>query len=325
MTLLLADPRKFSQIYPDSNILINQALHDKAQNDTPELMQALISDILKQGNNQLLSVAYNLAPNLDIANYLWDNLQLVINNPQEIKTNYWMIPVVIVAGSAQQVNINTNIDANTILKILLDKQVIHNLEDYAIMGQLYPANHLLKLTPAQIYHLQRDEFGHNNLPPLLEQSLSNLGENVHLLFIVCSTRNNLRLANFEQASMPIMKYLNESLSTDDSTLFPIPFTPCRLSNATLVGESYRKEIAITLALSNQLKSLRLNGKQPFVKLSTQENNIKIELMTDDTAIAHTTLIWNLQPVDDFTKITQILENLFIDMQLDINYKENTHE
>lgn len=323
MTLLLADPRNFSQIYPDSNLLINQALHDKAQNDTPELMQALLGDLLKQGNDQLLSVAYNLTPDQWSANYIWNNLQDVINNPQEVKNNYWLIPVILVAGSNQAIEIKSQLNPDKILALLQEHKVIDTLDGYKIGENLYNAEQVFKLKPSQIYSLQRQDVINSDYLGQITQ-ISNQGENVYLTFISCSTNKNLRIANFEAVGMSLMKYISEELATDGLTLFPIPFPPCRLSNAALIGEYYRKEIAITLALGNQVKKLRLNGAQPFIRLSTQENNIHIELMQNDNDVT-LTLFWSLQPADDFVKTTQTLENLFIDMQLNITYKESIHE
>lgn len=47
MPLNLKDPRQFSAVYPDSNILINQAQQDLAASVTDNrLLVALISDLL---------------------------------------------------------------------------------------------------------------------------------------------------------------------------------------------------------------------------------------------------------------------------------------
>lgn len=329
MTLALHDPRKFSKIFPDSNLLINQAQHDLANNESNELMQALIEDLLRQKQDQLLSVAYNLSPSLEISNYIWDNLQAVINNSQ-IKTKFFVFPVVLVVGSKQQVELSNSLDSNKLADILLDKQFINSTDDCIIDSHLYDIEAIARIKPSDLYSLSRNDILDSSLNTrLLANPILNIGEGVHLRFILCQSKcidgkAMAVFANYDKVAMDLMQLITDSLKREDATIFPIPFAPCDLSVATVIGDHHRKEIALTFALSNQIKKLRLAGKSPELKLSAQKNNIQVEIWLPNSRDAEDVLIWSLQPADNFEQVCQILESLFIDMQLKVSYYEEHH-
>lgn len=323
MTLAISDPRQFSKIYPDSNMLINQAQHDVANGESNDLMCALIADLLKQHQDQTLSVAYNLAPDFSIANYIWDSVQETVNSYSEIKQTIFAFPIVFVIGSKANITLNTIFDSDRLKQILLEKQMITN-EDCFISNQLYDITSLAKIKPSNLYNTLRNDFNHQLDIDLFEAaSLINQGENVHLRFILASTKkDNLAIANFEKIAMDFMQLLTDSIKRTDATIFPIPFAPCDLSNATVIGETYHQEIALTFKLSNLVKSLRLNGKKPVVKLLTEQNQIKVSIIETISNQVIDTFVWYLQPVDNFDEICVTLEMLFADMQLNVIYTES---
>ena len=135
MSLLIKDPRQFSEIYPDSNMLINQSLHDIKNNDSDALICALLEEMLKQQQDQTLSVGFSLAPNLAIANYIWDSLQKTINNPVSQKTYLFALPVVFVVGSKSQVELNNSVNISAIKAVFDKHQVFSN--DYVLCEKLF--------------------------------------------------------------------------------------------------------------------------------------------------------------------------------------------
>ena len=63
--------------------------------------------------------------------------------------------------------------------------------------------------------------------------------------------------------------------------------------------------------------MRLEGNEPHIKLSSQKNNIQIEIWgSNDTSQAAEIMIWSLQRSDNFAQICQILEDLFNDMRFE---------
>lgn len=326
MSLKISDPRRFSQIFPDSNLLINQAQHDLAHNDSSELMCGLIEDLLKQKQDQLLSVAYNLAPNYAISTYIWDNLQNTLNKPSEVKTEFFAIPVVFVVGSKTQIELNNHLDAQKVNQLLLDKQLITNSAHCVIADKLFDIESLAKTRPSDIYALLRKDFADSSLISAWNGlPILNTGEGIHLRFIVGYAKaGSVTYANYDKASMELMQLLGDAVKNDAATIYPIPFAPCKITEATVIGDHHLKDIKLTFTLSNQVKRLRLAGKSPELKLSAQKNNIQIEIWLPDAKQAEDILIWNLQPADSFEQVCEILESLFMDMHLPVAYYEEHH-
>ena len=336
MSLNLKDPRQFSAVYPDSNILINQAQQDLAASVTDNrLMVALISDLLKQSQDQILSVAYNLAPSQAIADYIWHSLQQALNEPEQNElTKLFAFPVVLVVGSTEQVTLANAINQAQLEELLLRKQVLVNSTPRFISGKLYDLEGIARLRPSNLFNLITDVTTVDtwNEELISAKPIINLGEGVHLRFLVGVSRfekgqaSGLIAANYSQLGLELLQLINTDLNQANATIFPIPFPPCALSEAAVIGEYYRNEISISLRLSNLVKKLRLDGKYPELKLSSQKNNLQIEVWLSNAGQPEEILIWSLQRADDFAKISQTLAALFADMQLMVNYyPEHDHE
>ena len=336
MSLNLKDPRQFSAVYPDSNILINQAQQDLAASVTDNrLMVALISDLLKQSQDQILSVAYNLAHSQAIADYIWNSLQQALNEPEQNKwTKLFAFPVVIVVGSTEQVTLPNAINQVQLEELLLSKQVLVNATSSFISGKLYDLEGIARLRPSSLFSLINniETIDAWNEDLMSAKPIINLGEGVHLRFLVGVSRfekgqaAGLIAANYAQLGLELLQLISGDLSQANATIFPIPFPPCALSEAAVIGEYYRNEISVSLRLSNLVKKLRLDGKRPELKLSSQKNNLQIEVWLPNAAQPEEILIWALQRADNFAKISQVLADLFADMQLNVSYyPEHDHD
>lgn len=332
MKLTINDPRQYSSVYPDSNILINQAQYDLSHQSDGLLMQALVSDALKDGNDQLLSVAYNLAPTQEIANYLWDNLQQVLN-PADRQLELLAYPVVLIVGSNEQVQLASEINQTQLQKLFEDNRIFAAGAGY-VSGKLYDSLGLSRIKPSQLVDWNQSL----SLPQWQElvaafshSTVVNIGEGVHLRFLllartVTDRANAVDASDISAVGMELLKLLNNDLKNEAATLFPLPFPACELSQALARGEFHRQEIDITLNLSNLVKKLRQNGLNPFMKISSQKNNLQLEVWCQGESEAREILLWRLQRSDNFEQICEILGNLFVDMQLSVEYyPEHDHD
>lgn len=332
MSLMLKDPRKYSEVYPDANLLINQAIHDLSKNENNDLICALIEDLLKQKQDQLLSVAYNLAPTQAIADYIWGSLQKVLNSPKQDKfTKLFVLPIIIVVGSTKQISLTEQINHEALENLLYSKKIFNNPETNKISAALVGLDEIVKIKPSKLFAWmsQSEVFDLNQFS---HKAIINIGEGVHLRFLLGmelrskDQNSGFIAANFNQLGLELLQLLNSTLKNDAATIFPLPFPPCALSEAAVIGEHHRQEISIALGLSNQVKKMRLEGNEPHIKLSSQKNNIQIEIWgSKDTSQAAEIMIWSLQRSDNFAQICQILEDLFNDMRLKISYYEDYHE
>ncbi len=332
MSLAIKDPRQFSNIYPESNALIAQALQDLSSPiaSDGQLIQALIADCLREKNDQLLSVAYSLAPSFEVARYIWDNLQYVIN--QSLPVQLFALPIVVVVGSNEQVSLVSEINLESFTELFTSKEVLLDKASNYISSKLYDLSVISNLKPSTLLSLARGETELESLEAsMVAKPIINIDEGVHLRFIIGSVKNvdngaPLNLANYNNIGLDLLKLLTTNLAKDGVTIFPLPFAPCKLSAAPLIGDYHFKEIMISFRLSNAVKKLRLAGKAPSLKISSQKNNIQIELWLPDMLEAEEIWIWTLQRADDFAEITQLLADLFNDMQLEVAYyPEHDHD
>ncbi len=328
MSLLLEDPRKYSNVFPESNILISQATADLANNDDNRLMLALIEDLLKQGQDQLLSVAYNLAPNKEVAAYIWNSIQIMINQPSSNKfAKLLALPLVLVVGSSTNVRLPESIDQHTLSELMIKSQIFSNSNSCYISGKLFDLDGIVKLKPSYMYHTVRnlDSIAKWDDSKLSHAAICNLGEGSYLRFLLCvaicekGQPESLVEANYHKLGLGLMQLLTAGLKTEGATIFPLPFPFCQLSEAAVIGEEHRKEIHLTMRLSNQVKRIRQLGKTPEVKLLTSENEIKVELCVKDTKQVVEIIHWPLQRAEKFEVVCRIMADLFTDMQLEVSY------
>ena len=333
MKLTINDPRQYSNVYPESNILINQAQYDLDNHADNGLLKALLGDTLKDGNDQLLSVAYNLAPTQQIADYLWHSLQEVLN-PEDCQLELFAYPLVLIVGSTTQVQLPNQINQAQLQQLLQEKNILPPGEGGYISGKLFDVNGLSRIKPSQLY-------AWNNQLTLAEwiaicENLShpavvNVGEGVHLRFLVgarvpTADLHPLDSKEIATMGMDLLKLLNNDLKTDGVTLFPLPFPACRLSQAVARGEFHRQEIDVSLNLSNLVKKLRQNGQAPFMKISSQKNNLQLEVWCPEATEAEEILLWRIQRSDDFAMICEIVGSLLVDMHLQVEYyPEHDHD
>ncbi len=323
MSLCLKDPRNFSTTFSESNILINQARYDLAHNEVK--LRAVIEGILQQGEDQRLSVAYNLAPSAEIARYLWETLQVVLNSPPApIYIKLFAIPVTIVVGSATAVEIPNQVEALALQDLFIQKKMFKANQGAIISGKLFDAKAVATITPAQIYHNRLNIDAVSSWINNLELSpIINQGEMVHLRFLLGAVLYEQEQETIVPTSlgMDLLALLSKSLAIPDATIFPLPFARCALSEAVQLGEFYHQEIALTVLLSNVVKRMRLEKGQPAVKVRTQPQQIIIEVYDLNHQKLGQQFYWQLHRADNFTRIGEILTDLFNDMQLPVSYTE----
>ncbi len=322
MNLSIQDPRKFSDVYPDSNMLINQSIHDLKHNENNALMCALIEDMLIQQQDQTLSVGFSLSPSLAIANYIWESLQTSINSSPDAKLFLFALPIILVVGSKSQVVLKNQVDTTEIIELFKQHNLING--EFKLYEELVDIEKISKIKPSTMRMFTELNLAELDLTKYLTSNpVRNTGENIYIKFMVGCADIHIDktafLAKFAECNMEFMQLINKLIKTDDTTIFPITFAPCNLSESSVVGNNYYNEIAITFKLSNEVKKYRLQGKVPFIKLSTIDNIIQINLCEKSTNETILQLNWNLHPVDNFNQISETLYQLFADMQLEIVY------
>ena len=329
----LKDPRKFTANYPQSNILINQALQVIAgQISEQDLITSLDKSLLKE-QDALINVAINLSPSVEVSQLIWHCLDQVINQPlesehQDTLAHMFAIPVVLVAGGKTKLKLKDSLNVEKLNQFFIDSEIFTMPDNSFISGKLLDPQAISSIKPSQIYCWAKVLRNANGWLPLdLKGSAIEVqGEGVFLRFLVGVIINKvgestaqINQAKFREYGMQLMQFCVEELKTKGITLFPIPFQPVSLLNAFTFGDIQRKEVAIQVALSNIVRKIRESQLTPLAELSTIDESIKIHLKTKETSTFEETSVWSLTKIDDFAAILSQLVGLLDEMHVEITY------
>lgn len=323
---MIKDPREYTEAYPSSNMLIKLAIDvlDDKINST-ELVKA-IAKFLKNENDALINVALNLSPSFEVSNTIWNALSTAINDiPSEVSAHVFAIPLVLVAGSKAKASLKGNLNVNLLNTYFAQNQIFESSTDSFISGKLIDPLSLAKIKPSQLYYWSRNLHNANLwLPVNLEGTpIEVLNEGVFLRFLIglTITRNHLAINQeaYRNASVGLMKLISEELAHEAVTLFPIPFAPVSLSEAYPIGNSQRTEIAITVAMSNIVRTIREQKLTPVAILGSDGDALKISIMGKENLSISETSLWHLTKFEDYKVHLTTLVNLLQDMQVEYNY------
>jgi len=324
---MIKDPRQYTHEYPKSNVLIKQALRVLNEECDFNELTLLIANILKNENDALINVALNLSPSFAISNIIWKALNAAINDiPEALSAHIFAIPLVLVAGSKTKTQLNGSLDVNRLNEYFTQNQIFGNGVDCFISGKLIDPIALAKIKPSQVYYWARNLKNANLwLPiPLEGTPVPVLNEGVFLRFLIgLSIVSNIPGMGINQeayrnSSIGLMKLIGEELKNEAITLFPIPFPPVYLSEAYPIGDSKRKEIAITVAISNIVRKIYEQNLTPIATLDIENEALKISITCDDPTY-HETSLWHLTKFEDYQEHLTVLTALLQDMQVEYSY------
>ena len=99
----IQDPRKYSKFYPESNIIISQALMVQNNKASVSMLVDTLRNLLRDQNDALINIALNLAPSVEVSQIIWTALSAAVNDASSINeldgACIFAIPIVLVAGN----------------------------------------------------------------------------------------------------------------------------------------------------------------------------------------------------------------------------------
>jgi hypothetical protein len=323
----ISDPRQYTVVYPDSNIVINQAI--QVLENKLELLEfeSTLASILQRENDALINVALNLAPSVEVSQLIWQALNQAINNYNMPKpANVFAIPLVLVAGAKAKTKLKAQVDVTKLNQLCTETQIFAANFDCFISGKLVDPQNLSQIKPSQLYYWARNL---NNAKLWLPTDMPGtavevVNEGVFLRFLIGVTIDTANISGlnteaFTKQSMAIMQFIHAELKTDGITLFAIPFAPVPLSQAFITGNDYRKEIAIQVAVSNVVRKIREQRLTPVAVISSDGEALKLTIKSKEPAELTETSLWHLNRFDDFATIVAKLTSLLDDIQIEWSY------
>ena len=334
--LSFTDPRQYAVDYPTTNIIINQALQ-VASGEIPQLtLENSIRNLLKNNNDALINVALNLSPSNNICQIIWQALNNAININYDTQNTVCLftIPIVIVAGSKKKDKLPKDVSVDELNSFFKQNDIISSDINWFISGKLIEPQNIAKFKPSQFYYWVRNIPNAKLwLPIELDGSSINVeNEGVFLRFLVgvANLTNNeenpmgsvFNQECYHRHSMSLMQFLVEELKTDGVTIFPIPYAPLYLSNCVSIADNYRKEIAISVALSNIIRKIRENSLTPIVQVCKINNGIEIKTITQENSQFTETSIWSLTNYDELDVVIEKIISLLQEMNVEYQIKND---
>ncbi|MCE2706365.1 MAG: hypothetical protein LW807_04745 [Proteobacteria bacterium] len=343
----IQDPRKYSKFYPESNIIISQALMVQNNKASVSMLVDTLRNLLRDQNDALINIALNLAPSVEVSQIIWTALSAAVNDASSINeldgACIFAIPIVLVAGNKnnnkQSAKLPKKLDTEVLNQFFSKNNLINACHDSFISGKLVSPQNLAKIKPSQIYYWVRNLKNAKLWIPLdIDGSeVEVLDEGVFLRFLIgvavkggaTSLNGAVSFANYRQMAMPFMQLIVDELKTDNITMFPIPFAPVNLLSGFSCGDSYRKEIAIQVALSNVVRKIREQALVPVVQIIGVENAIELktsyqevttrEIPSEIINTLKETSLWHLTAYDDFAAILNKITDLLQEMNVEYTY------
>lgn len=318
------EPRQYSLSYPNSNIVINKALTViSGQTHIKDLEQTIVK-LLQQENDALINIALNLAPNADVSQLIWQSIDKAINcSTNGAIINIFAIPVVLVAGCKLKNKLKAQLNTEELNQFFFDTDIFLQDSDSFISGKLINPLDVAKIKQSQFYYWARNLKKAKLWLPieLLGSEIEVLNEGVFLRFLVgmTQTTTEFNLAKYVEQSINFMQIINKELKQKDVTLFPIPFPPISLSQAYAFGDSYRKEIAIQVAISNIVRKIRENRLTPKAIISGDNGILKLTVKSIEPSDFSEISLWHLNQFDNLKNILEKITSLLQDMQIEWRY------
>ena len=324
----IVDPRVYATVYPDTNMVLNLAQQVvENQLDFDELVLCIVKHLTDE-NDALINVALNLSPSCEVSQIIWQALNTAINQPLDMETyaNIFAIPVILVVGSNHKTQLPGTINVDKLNQLFIENNIFIKPNNGFIAGKLIDPATIGAVNPSQMFYWVRNLQQAKLWLPLVTSGspINTLNEGVFLRFLCGVTIDSAKQSNFSNSayganSMKLMQFIGEELKTEGVTLFPIPFSPVPLSEAFSVGDSYRKEVAFQVSLSNIIRKLREKSLTPIATISHHDEALKLFVTSIEPSEHQETSLWHLQRFDSFVKIHSTIIDILTDMQIEYRY------
>lgn len=313
--MIINDPREYSRNYPKTNPLIRLAL----VNTNQEEIVNKISQLLEKEEDAIINIALNLAPNFNVTNIIFNCLIKAIEKEYVLNSKFFFtIPILLVVGSKRISNIKNNLNIIKIKEFFEKNNIINNSFD---LSNLVFPEVFSNIKPSFLYSLSKIK---NPLSKLIPENPINSTrinkESVLLRFIVGMHEGSINNEIYNKYKIEFMKLIVDDLKSPDIVLYPIPCNFTSLLEAGSYGNTMRKDIAMQVSISNIVNKLRKSKLTPRAVISTIPNAITIKINSLEISDFKEEIIWDLNKMDDFKKILELIIKLLQDMQIIIYYE-----
>lgn len=287
-----------------------------------EHLHAQILGQLQQRHTLGLSVALNMAADAQIYTVLMDAVDAILCAQNEHQAQWFAMPIVIVAGAKQAVELAIHTPVAALCAILERYPALRALGRAQWLPQLLKAEDFAQITVQQWFDAKENftvaqdfalSLPATSLPIPPEQS-------VHVVYALGYGDVHLKTLlgkNVSEAALPLMQMWQEHLMHDDLTLFTNPLTINSPLAALADANHMRLRMALDVFSANVIRDIRLQNQEVAVVMAAQEGG---KLLFGFNALGsvlsiHHIFTWDLSPRENIALVQQDFINLMIDCQV----------
>ena len=275
-----------------------------------------------------IAAALDASPSRTAYVRLWrtvcDVAHRVAGPGDEVVARVFALPLVIVTGSRQAVNLPGVIADIAEIRLLFEKHgVLGPTRNFGVGNALCSLETLERVAPSKVYAWTEaaDNVQRELAPDAIE--LTEPGERVHLRFLAGAGITAAADPSFiESASnigawgMPLTRLLAAQLTRPGVDVLPLPRPPLDLLRARHAGRVAQLEAALNLFVSNAVRRFRAATGDPDAVISAHDNGeIRVSLSSPfDDAIAEG-FQWPLHPLDDIDSIVEAVAGLLAECRV----------
>ncbi|MBE9609707.1 hypothetical protein [Chitinilyticum piscinae] len=328
--MYLTDPRQYPRVNPQNPVIralmsyLTEKDADAAQAKRRQLAE-LIDELLLNHDHPALNAALTQTPSQDAWLALWQIVCDAVEGPVSSgsKALPFAIPLILVAGSKNEITLNEQLDADAVLAVLRDAGIIRADAVISLSGALVHPDTLAAINPAQLRQWRDSHDASQPLPDLPATALTFKNEGVFLRYLVGVARQDagqpaaIRLGGqVGNWANVLAKLVGDALAQDGLTLFPIPRVPQGLLAAQDGARQTQLETRLQVATSNALRSIRSKGRTPVICIASHEPaEIRITFAAQEDSERWEGYVWPLAPGDRVEAIQHYAVELFRECQV----------
>ncbi|WP_424045744.1 conjugal transfer protein, partial [Neisseria sicca] len=306
-TFILHDTRPYPQTPVKNHLLVNASLLAHGTTAATRKiavgqLQAEIRSQLQQNYYVNLSVAMTMAPDAETYNALMQSINQVLSAENDDETQWFALPVVIVAGCKQERTLSLALPTEALTACLSNYPHLRALtQNTQWLPFLTHSDDLSGITPEQWWNAKQNSESAAAFLQTFEDKplICPEGQSVHVVYALGYGDKNLQTAlgvNLQQAGLPLMQVWQESLAADGVTLFTNPLSPNTPLQALTDGSHTRQRMAMDVFATNAIRAIRMQSPRVGVVIAARAGGqILFGFNATDSAfeVVPQVFVWNL--------------------------------
>lgn len=331
-SFVLPDTRPYPETPVKNNLLLHASnlVHSTSAAQrklSAESLQTEIRGMFQQNHYLGLSVAMSMVADAESYTILFDNLTTVLNAEKDEESQWFAMPLVLVAGCNQDQTLPLDVPAAALFAVLENHPHLRAFNQATWLPFTVSSTALSQINAGQWFEAKQNaaaaaQFAAQFTPSELQIPA---GQSVHVVFALGYGDKKLQASlnqNLLKAGLPLMQVWQEALTRPGLTLFVNPLAPDAPLPALTNGSHMRQRMAMDVFATNAIRAIRMQSPRVGVVVAAKAGGlIQFGFNATDSAfeIAPQVYTWTLSPTDNIAVILQNFLDLMAECRVEHVY------